>query len=156
MIFLRDFVPASTVLRHPDPFQRAQGRLHSGDSLFSATRAFKLSMQDDGNLVLYVITDQDLPRDITQATYDRALWSSETVGQGGTHCDMQDDGNCVLYTDASRALWNSGTEGHPGAFLRCQSDGNLVWYTLDGVVIASTGTDAGPYGPGGEHFGNKQ
>ena len=110
-------------------------------------------MQDDGNLVLYVITDQDLPRDITQATYDRALWSSETVGQGGTHCDMQDDGNCVLYTDASRALWNSGTEGHPGAFLRCQSD---VWYTLDGVVITSTGTDAGPYGPGGEHFGNKQ
>ena len=78
-------------------------RLDRGDNLFSATRAFKLSMQFDGNLVLYVLDDSDLPRDSIFGHYRHPLWASNTVGTG-FHCDMQVDGNLVVYDDPTGQL----------------------------------------------------
>lgn len=90
-------------------------------------------MQFDGNLVLYVIDDGNLPPDITQGQYIKALWQSHTVGVGFT-CEMQDDGNLVVYNEARGANFATNTENHPGAFLRCQDDGNLVVYGPQGAL----------------------
>jgi hypothetical protein len=140
--FFRDFVAPSIVLPSPDPFMRAHGSLHRGDNLFSATRAFKLTLQSDGNLVLYVIDDGALPVDISQGKYLVPLWWTRTQGTDASHCEMQDDGNLVLYDDSGRVFFSSGTQGHGGSFLRLQDDGNLVVYSFDGHALWSTQTNA--------------
>ena len=123
----------------------APAQLNPGDILFSATRAFQLIFQTDGNLVLYVIDDSTLPQDITQGKYTKALWSTATNGKGVVRCDMQADGNLVLYQGNGNAIWNSKTSGNPGAFLRCQDDGNLVIY-LGANSLWSSGTFARSHG----------
>ena len=52
MIYFTYFVASSANLPNPDPLRRAQNQLNQGDILFSATRAFQLIFQTDGNLVL--------------------------------------------------------------------------------------------------------
>ncbi len=58
-----------------------------------------LSMQTDGNLVVY-------------SPSSAAVWSSGTSGNPGATMSLQDDGNLVVYSSASVALWSSGTGGH--------------------------------------------
>jgi hypothetical protein len=155
MDFFRDFVPRSARLPTPDPFKRARGTLSLGDNLFSATRAFVLTMQSDGNLVLYALDNDPLPADATRGKYTIALWESGTNGLGGTHCDMQDDGNCIVKNSANEPLWCSGTQNHPGTFLRCQDDGNIVFYAPGGNVISATNTAANRYDFGGKDVSPK-
>jgi hypothetical protein len=78
-----------------------------GDTVFSATRSFKLVFQHDGNLVYYVIDDASLPSElnlktlpagIAQARYSRPVWATGTNGMGANACVMQGDGNLVLYS----------------------------------------------------------
>jgi hypothetical protein len=146
MEFFRDFVPPSTKLPNPDPYHRAQEKLNLGDILFSATRSFQLILQTDGNLVLYCIDDGDLPVDITKGTYSRVIWASGTNGLGAKRCNMQDDGNLVIYDGSSKALWESASDGNPGAILRCQDDGNLVIYAPGGTPLWNSNTFAGSRG----------
>jgi hypothetical protein len=146
MIYFEDFVASSANLPNPDPLRRAQNQLNLGDILFSATSAFQLILQTDGNLVLYGIDDTSLPDDLTltNATYTNVIWASGTNGKGAVRCNMQTDGNLVLYDNSSHALWNSQTERNPGAFLRCQSDGDLVILGSNGAVLWKSNTFAGP------------
>jgi hypothetical protein len=141
--FFGDMVPPQTPLPIPDPFGRAQGVLNRGDNLFSRTRAFRLSMRFDGNLALHVIDDRDLPPDITQGQYLTLLWTSNTLGSGFT-CEMQNDGNLVVYNEARGPVFATNTQNNNGAFLRCQDDGNLVVYSAQGVALFDTSTFAGP------------
>lgn len=143
MEFFRDFVASPPP--EPDPFHRASGQLNPGDILFSATRAFQLIFQTDGNLVLYAIDDATLPVDITQGSYSKVIWASNTNGSGAIRCVMQTDGNLVLYTASDAAVWASSTNGRPGAFLRCQDDGNLVIY-VGGTAVWASNTYARPQG----------
>jgi hypothetical protein len=90
-------------------------------SLYSGTTycipGHHLSMQSDGNLVLY--NDYG------------PIWASGTWGHPGAYADMQDDGNLVVYGPGRSALWSSGTWGHTepeGMYLDLQPDGNLVIY----------------------------
>ena len=78
---------------------------------------YSLTMQKDGNLVLY-----EGPR-----SYGRALWNSKTVGREG-FAMMQADGNLVMYNWTGQSFWSSNTHGNPGARLVLQDDGNLVIY----------------------------
>jgi pseudomonalisin len=96
MEYFRDLV--ATPLPNPDPYHRASKQLNPGDILYSATRAFRLVFQTDGNLVLYAIDDSTLPVDITKGKYTKALWATGTNGMGVGKCAMQTDGNLVLYT----------------------------------------------------------
>ena len=123
----------------------ANGRLNVGDDMYSATRAFRLNVQADGNLVLYVIDDTTLPRDRIEGPDVNyiPIWGTDTNGTDVNHCVMQTDGNLVLLNAANVPRWGSGTQGHPNAFLRCQSDGNLVIYTVDGRPIWASNTNAG-------------
>lgn len=91
--------------------------LQPGQSLQSDNDLYTLSMQPDGNVVLYDSESQ-------------ALWATNT---GGGLIDplefiMQTDGNLVLYDTSSQARWASNTSGNPGAFCDVQDDGNLVVY----------------------------
>jgi hypothetical protein len=128
---------------------KAGWRLEAGGSLYSALGAFRLTMQSDGNLVLYQIDDMQIPGDVTpillhtegpQDVYHNAIWETGTnlpshdTGTGA-YCLMNADGNLVVYDEADRPCFQSGTKGHPGAFLRCQDDGNLVVYTRDNKAL---------------------
>ena len=152
MIYFRDFVASSANLPNPDPLQRAQNQLNPGDILFSATRAFQLTFQTDGNLVLYGLDDTSLsgalvpppPQVIPNAVYTKLIWTSGTnATDGPVRCNMQTDGNLVLYDKWGDALWSSGTNGYAGAFLRCQDDGSLVILARNGAVIKNSNTHAG-------------
>jgi hypothetical protein len=124
---------------------KAGWRLNAGESLFSALRGFRLTMQDDGNLVLYVIDDMKLPVDILHVMagapdvlklYAAPIWSTGThlpkEGKSrGSYCAMEADGNFVVYDKDRHAVFETGTGGNPDSFLRLQSDGNLVVYTRD-------------------------
>ena len=133
-------------------------RLHSGESLFSALGGFRLTMQNDGNLVLYAIDDMKLPADIAHVfaytpdvlkLYAAPIWSTGThlpqQGRGrGLYCLMGEDGNLVVYDHNQRRCFETHTAGHPGSFLRLQTDGNLVVYTRDLKVAWSSNTAARP------------
>jgi hypothetical protein len=78
-----------------------------GQSLQSDSRVYTLTMQSDGNVVLYYNTD--LP-----------LWQTNTAGINAREFIMQTDGNLVLYDTSGQMHWASGTHGNPGAFLDVQ------------------------------------
>jgi hypothetical protein len=138
MEFFQDFVPASTSLPSPDPLRRGKNQLNRDDILFSRLKNFQLRMQADGNLVLYAIDDNAFP----DFKYVDPRWESGTNGSGAVRCNMENDGNLVLYDADGIPHWSSGTEGNPGAFLRCQDDGNLVIFASNGEVVWSSGTFA--------------
>ena len=93
--------------------------LSTGKTVNSCDGRFSLTMQTDGNLVLY-------------QTGGSALWSTQTNGTNAQFAYMQHDGNFVLYNPSGYPLWNSGTWGNPGSWFAVQSDGNLVVYAPDG------------------------
>ena len=89
-----------------------------GDSFFAANQQYFLTLQGDGNLVLYQNNGQ-------------AIWATHARGNRAI---VQDDGNFVLYDAANNAAWYTGTAGTAGAGaqygLFMQDDGNLVLYGL--------------------------
>ncbi len=89
-------------------------RLYPDTEIRSPNGAFALRYQADGNLVLYGPSG--------------AVWASGTGGLGGLHCEMQPDGNFVIYHASGAAPWESSTAGLPGAELRVQDDGYIVIY----------------------------
>jgi len=109
--------------------------LDNGISSFSGT--FNLVLQSDGNLVLSINA-----QGTTAALQNRPIWAAFTQNQGATQCNMQQDGNLVVYNGAGQPLWNSGTEGNPGAFLVVQDDGNMVIYNQELQPLWQTGTSA--------------
>lgn len=89
--------------------------LTSGRTLASCNGRYALTMQTDGNLVLY-------------RSGAGALWSSGTAGSDGYAFVMQGDGNAVLLGRYENPLWSSRTFGNAGATLVVQDDGNVVVY----------------------------
>ena len=89
--------------------------LQPGQGLQSDNKLHTLTMQTDGNVVLY--NQQNQP-----------LWATNTFGIAPRDFAMQADGNLVLYDTAGTPRWASQTFSNPGAFLNIQDDGNLVVY----------------------------
>jgi nucleoid-associated protein YgaU len=108
-------------------------KLEVGQSLASNNAAYKLILQDDGNLVLYA--------------GDAAVWSTETNGKKVVRAEVQTDGNFVLYT-SDDPVWASQTKGATDVRLVLQDDRNLVLYGSDGPAWSSnTKTDEVPAPP---------
>ena len=107
---------------------RSNGKVNEMN-LLSSNGLYQLSMQRNGNLVVY-----------KQGGIE--LWSSGTTGKGTGpyHVDMQTDGNLVLYDTDKTVTWASSTAGQGGAKLVMQNDGNLVMYTNSLQVVWSTST----------------
>ncbi len=89
--------------------------LGPNQDLASPGSQYVLSMQADGNLVLY--SPGHTPR-----------WSSRTNGIPGAYLVMQADGNLVVYAPGGQARFATGTNGTPGTDLEVQDDGNSVLY----------------------------
>lgn len=89
--------------------------LYPGQSLRSPSGEWTLTMQTDGNLVLYA------PRHIAVA------WSG-TNGRPEVVLQMQTDGNLVLRQRGNQPIAASGTDGQPGTVLQVQDDGAVVLY----------------------------
>lgn len=101
--------------------------LYPGQQLETATRNFRVKLQDDGNFVL-------------RNAQGKALWSSGTYGRPGAYLVMQSDGNLVIRDAAGRAVWYTGTSRNPLAYLTVQEDGNLVLYNSSRRAIWNTHT----------------
>ena len=110
-------------------------RLNSGESLQineslgSSNGQYSLTLQADGNLVLYESGGQP-------------VWASGTDGQDVSTANLQTDGNFVLSSSAGAAVWASGTNGNDGASLVLQDDRNLVIYGSDGSPLWATNSGA--------------
>lgn len=108
-------------------------QLGVGESLTSENGAYKLLLQEDGNLVLYSGGD--------------AVWATATDGQNVVRASVQADGNFVLYTP-EKPVWASQTKGADKVLLVLQDDRNLVLYSEKGPVWKSdTATDEAPPAP---------
>jgi hypothetical protein len=106
-----------------DSLKAGQG-LRPGESVLSKDGQYQLTLQYDGNLVLYH----------NLKTGKVARWNSGTHGRNVDLCSMQTDGNLVLYGPRDNAVWNTKTFKR-GSRLTVQNDGNLVMYgPLDEVV----------------------
>lgn len=93
--------------------------LSAGDRVQSPNKKYVLTLQDDGNLVLYNTSTSET----VWATYTNR--SSSLVHTA----IMQLDGNFVLYYADNTLAWESSTAGNPGSHLEVQDDGNVVIYT---------------------------
>ncbi|WP_433263162.1 S8 family serine peptidase [Actinosynnema sp. CS-041913] len=96
--------------------------LTAGQSKVSTDGAYRLTLQSDGNLVLYT-------------AYGEALWHTVTWGSDVTRAVLQPDGNFVLYSDAGVARWHTWTFGTAADRLIVQTDANLVLYGPGGQVF---------------------
>jgi hypothetical protein len=108
-------------------------KLERGQSLTSRNGAYTLTLQDDGNLVLYA--------------GGQSVWATGTNGQNAERLEVQKDGNCVLDT-SDEPIWHTDTKGAKDVRLLLQDDRNLVLYGFDGPAWASnTQTDEVPVAP---------
>lgn len=103
-------------------------QLGIGESIKADNGNTYLTMQGDGNLVLY------------RSDNHKALWASNTPGKPVNHAVMQADGNFVAYDANGHAYWACGTDGHPGSDLVLQDDGNLVVYSPAHTALWASGT----------------
>jgi hypothetical protein len=104
--------------------------LRPGQSLQSNNGVYRLTLEQDGNVVLYCRS--------------RRHWSTNTVGSfSPRELIMQTDGNLVLYSTDGRARWSTHTFNNPGSvwtFLQNPSNQQLSeWPGGGGVVIADGG-----------------
>ncbi len=107
---------------HGDQLHANQGLLVD-QSIQSGNGNHRLTMQSDGNLVLY--------------SSGKAVWSTKTTGEIPQCAVMQDDGNFVFYDKSMRAKWASNTrsDANRNSHLIIQNDGNLVIYNPAGNVV---------------------
>jgi hypothetical protein len=105
-------------------------RLGVGDEAVSKNGRTVLTLQGDGNLVLYD----------TAGGKRRPLWASDTNGKPVTHAVLQHDGNFVVY-HGQHAQWDTQTNKNVGADLAIQDDGNMVVYDYRNKPIWASNTD---------------
>jgi len=117
-----------------------------GQTLWSSTNRYRLTLQTDGNLVLYDTVwaaDASQRRDANEGCNfsgnfeSMPIWNSRTAGSGATRVTMQTDGNLVIY-NGTTPVWHSHTPGHPGVSMSFQTDGNLVIYERQAVWQSGT------------------
>ncbi|QDT78225.1 Bifunctional hemolysin/adenylate cyclase precursor [Gimesia maris] len=116
---------------------------HLGQSIYSENGAVRLTLQPDGNLVIFNLRD---------TTGNPVIWSLGTQGSGAAFLRMQTDGNLVLYSaGGASVVWNSGTfdPGNPAVRARIQNDGNFVLYRANGTIawVTNSVIPPAPYEP---------
>lgn len=94
----------------------------NGVSVWSDNKAYRVTFQEDGNVVIY-------------DTNKKPTWFTNTAGVTGGVFVMQSDGNLVLKDAQNVVRWQSGTAGNPGGYFGVQGDGNLVIYNAGGTPI---------------------
>jgi hypothetical protein len=108
-------------------------RLFPNQYIESASKKYRLIMQNDGNLVLYTGT--------------RALWASNTMNSGAIDTIMQSDNNLVSYTARQKPVWASNTMNSGAVRTVVQDDGNIVMYRSDNKSVWTSNTAQTPTPP---------
>jgi lambda family phage minor tail protein L len=114
-------------------------KLTIGQNLYSPNGWYRLTMQNDGNLVLY--SKGTIFTGPPSQNYNIAVWSTDTYGSNATYAHFQDDGNLVLYTSSNVPVWKSNNGSYPqyaGKKLVLQNDGNLVIYGIGSSTSTTT------------------
>jgi hypothetical protein len=109
--------------------------LASGSQLVATNGWYRLTMQADGNLVLFdkanvarwssetnlagvsrLVMQANGNLQVLRNSDSAVMWQSNTVGSGGNRVAMQTDGNVVIYNSSDNAVWatNTGSSGEPG------------------------------------------
>ena len=110
--------------------------------------ASTLTMQNDGNLVLYRPDGSSAWASNTNHSVGSSVNASYTLysnwrlksADSRMEAVMQQDGNFVVYWDSS-PLWSTGTWGSGSNRVVMQSDGNLVVYDANNVAHWASGTN---------------
>lgn len=97
----------------------------AGSNLSSVDGRFHLTMQTDGNFVLYGPSG--------------VLWQAATTGSTAEVAIFQTDGNLVLYSATAGGVWATNTNSYC-ANLVVQNDGNVVIFSPTGSIIWQTNT----------------
>jgi hypothetical protein len=105
-----------------------------------------LTMQSDGNLVLYFAP-------FGESVWAKQIWASNTAGHPGAYAVMRNDGNLVVHSPSpvcleippfakicTSTLWESNTSGS-GVQAAVQNDGNFVIYDANGNALWASGTN---------------
>ncbi len=94
----------------------AESMLRRGESRKSLNGLYRLTLQEDGDVVLYKAASP--------------IWKSNTRGQDIDAFKVQEDGNLVAYATGGIPKWSTGTHGkeNHSTVLVVQDDGNLVLY----------------------------
>lgn len=100
--------------------------MNVGEYLISDGGNNILTLQEDGNLVLY--------------RSGSVVWHSNTWLNLASYVVMQSDGNLVIYNPFGNAIWYTSTQGNYGAVLKLQQDSNLVIYNNANQAIWNSGT----------------
>lgn len=103
--------------------------LEVGKSLLSANERYILTLQGDGNLVLYSVNT------------GRPLWHTRTNRTSANRLVLQGDGNLVLYSSTGKPLWYTKTNSKDSDRLSMQTDGNLVLYSSSNKPLWHTHTN---------------
>lgn len=116
---------AAAAYRFQIPNTLASGHsLAEFQSLYSPNLQYQLVLQEDSNLCL--------------VSAGRALWCSQTNGDGVYQAIMQSDGNmCVYGTQGDFSFFCSGSAGHPGAYLTVTNSGHAQVVDVSGAVLWS-------------------
>ena len=77
--------------------------------MYSQDGHFALSVQADGNVVIYGATCYGQPSGADPLS--DAIWQTGTYGHPGAVLVSQLDGNVVLYSSSGSVLWQSHTAG---------------------------------------------
>jgi WD40 repeat protein len=104
-----------------------------GNSIFSPDGKYKMTLESNGNMVIYNNNTQ--------------VWQSNTAGQGVTKCSFQADGNLVLYTATNVAKWAAGLNNTSAATLMLLNDGNLGIFTSGSVKLWDRISSGSPTNP---------
>ncbi|MCX2947924.1 hypothetical protein [Lentzea sp. NEAU-D7] len=109
-------------VNEPGPDRLVRGEsLTAYQSRTSPDGKYRLLMQADGNLVLYV------------AATNQALWATHTHGSGATRVTLQHDGNLVLYAPNNVPKWATHTWGTAADRLLVQNDSGLALHGPGGT-----------------------
>lgn len=98
--------------------------LTAGQQIFSPNGNYRLTMQGDGNLVLYGPAG--------------AIWATGTL-VAGSSASFQADGNLVVYSGSGAVLWASNTSGNHCSYLQVRDNGKAVIVASGEVTIWSVG-----------------
>lgn len=118
-----------TVNTVPSPVSTVgtDGYLDPGQYISSPDLRHQLSLQSDGNLVLY--------------SEGHPVWATRTVGIPSPRLVMQSDGNLVLYAQGGRPVWATMRTGKGPSVLTIQDDRNLVTYSTSSGPTWATYTN---------------
>ncbi|MER6698660.1 MULTISPECIES: mannose-binding protein [Streptomyces] len=130
----RTSAPAEKPKASPKPKPKAAPKPNWGTQTVSATSSIgvgqswatnriRMTMQQDGNLVVY--NEQNKP-----------IWAAMTFGENH-RAIFQPDGNLVIHNGDDRAIWASKTHDFGGAQLVLRPDGKVV-IVHNGRVVWST------------------